>query len=343
MPHVLLNAEIMNAQVEVQRSGHADRTQIGRAMRSGLHLMHLRKVRDLAEVCDAAGVDDRRSDVVDQLLLHQLLTVENRVEHLADGDRRRRVPTNETETGLQFGGSGIFQPEKMVRLQAFPEPCRFDRRQSMMRVVQQLHVGPELIAQTLEERRDKIQIAIGVPSVLRREPWLCGFVVKFSAADAVSRLQSWHSGLHSNGVIPEADILGNRGERLVDVFAVGVPVDENGLARRAPEQLIHRHTQRLALNIPERGVDGADRRHRHRPAPPISARIEVLPRVFDAARVAADEQRDDVVAQIARDCQLAAVERRIAQAVDAVLGHDLQRHEVPARAADDDFRVDDLH
>ena len=40
------------------------------------------------------------------------------------------------------------------------------------------------------------------------------------------------------------------------------------------------------------------------------------------------EQRQHVIAQVARDRQLAAVERRVAQTVDAVLGLDLQRDEV---------------
>src|SRR2546430_12949409 len=46
---------------------------------------------------------------------------------------------------------------------------------------------------------------------------------------------------------------------------------------------------------------------------------------------------------IAGHGELASVERRIAETVDAVLGNNLQRHEVSARAADNYFRVDDLH
>ena len=55
------------------------------------------------------------------------------------------------------------------------------------------------------------------------------------------------------------------------------------------------------------------------------------------------EQRQHVIGQIAGDGQLAAVERRVAETVDAVLGLELQRDEVAPRAADDDLAAGDLH
>ena len=41
--------------------------------------------------------------------------------------------------------------------------------------------------------------------------------------------------------------------------------------------------------------------------------------------------------------QFAAIERGIAQAVQALIGEDLQGDEVAARAGDDDPRIDDFH
>ena len=58
------------------------------------------------------------------------------VEDFPDGKRRGRMPANEPETFLQFGGRRIFEPEHVIRLELFAEPRRFDRRQAMMRVVQ---------------------------------------------------------------------------------------------------------------------------------------------------------------------------------------------------------------
>jgi hypothetical protein len=106
--------------------------------------------------------------------------------------------------------------------------------------------------------------------------------------------------------------------------------------------LIQRQVRLFGLDVPERGVDGRDRRHRHRAAPPIGAAVEVLPDVFDLRRVATDERGDDVVGEVARDGKLAAVERRVADAGEARIRLDLQRDEVAARTGDDDARGGDL-
>ena len=67
VPHVFLDAEVVDAEVEMQRRRHADRTQVGGAMRSGAHLVQLGEGRDLAQMADAAGAHHRGADVVDQL------------------------------------------------------------------------------------------------------------------------------------------------------------------------------------------------------------------------------------------------------------------------------------
>src|SRR5262249_35770708 len=58
--------------------------------------------------------------------------------------------------------------------------------------------------------------------------------------------------------------------------------------------------------------------------------------------VAAEEQRDDVLAEVGRDGELAAVERGVPQPVEAVLRDQLQRDEVPAGAGHDHARLHDL-
>ena len=50
-----------------------------------------------------------------------------------------------------------------------------------------------------------------------------------------------------------------------------------------------------------------------------------------------------MIAQIAGDGELASVERRVADAVETVFGDELQRDEVAAGTADDDFAFDDAH
>ena len=92
----------------------------------------------------AACVDNRRSDVVDELFLDELVAVVDAVEHLADGERNRRVLPDDAEALLQFRRNRILQPEQTVRLETLAELRRFDWRESMMCVVEQQRFGTEL-------------------------------------------------------------------------------------------------------------------------------------------------------------------------------------------------------
>ena len=120
-------------------------------------------------------------------------------------------------------------------------------------------------------------------------------------------------------------------------------IDHHPVAALAPQQLVERHARQLGLDIPQRHVDRRDRAHRHRAAPPIGAAIEILPDVLGIARVHAKQAGDDVVFQIGHNRLLAPVQRRIADAVNPLVGLDLQRHEIAPRAGDDDAGGGDLH
>ncbi len=156
-------------------------------------------------------------------------------------------------------------------------------------------------------------------------------------------LHARDAALCTNGLVSERLMVGDRRDGVVQRLPVRVRVNEHPVARGATEQLIHRHVHGLAGNVPQRGVDGGNRRHGHRASPPVRALVEVLPGVFDPAGVAANQQRHEVIGKVAGDGQLASVQRRIAQAVNAVFGHQLQRHEVAAGATDDHLGVDDAH
>ena len=77
---------------------------------------------------DAAGVHDRRADVVDELLLDELLAVVDAVEDLADRDRRRGVLADQAEALLQLGGHRVLHPEQVVGLELLAEAAGLDRR-----------------------------------------------------------------------------------------------------------------------------------------------------------------------------------------------------------------------
>ena len=110
----------------------------------------------------------------------------------------------------------------------------------------------------------------------------------------------------------------------------GVAVDHDPVAGRTPEQLVHGKPGDLALDVPQRDVDRSDGGHRHRPAPPIGAPVEVLPGVLDPARIAADEQWADVIPQVGGDGELAAIQGRVAEPDHPVLGLDDQGDVVAA-------------
>ena len=110
-----------------------------------------------------------------------------------------------------------------------------------------------------------------------------------------------------------------------------------------PQQLVDGHVGGLALDVPERHVDGGDGRHRDRTAAPVCAAVEELPGVLDLRGVAADEELDDVVLEVADHGELAAIDRGIAEAGEAVIRRQLERDEVAIRTGDNDFYLGDIH
>lgn len=99
---------------------------------------------------DTAGVDNRGADVIDQLLLYQMLAVPDRIEYFTHRQRRHGVLANDVECALVFCRGGVFQPEQPVWLQITAQARGFDRRESMMGVVQQLDRIAVIAAQLLK-------------------------------------------------------------------------------------------------------------------------------------------------------------------------------------------------
>ena len=101
-------------------------------------------------MADPAAVHDGHPDVVDQLLLDELRAIVDRVEHFAHRNRRRRVLADGAEGRLIFSRNGVFEPEQSPRLETLAKTRRFDRRQAVVHVVQQVHVESHLAADSLE-------------------------------------------------------------------------------------------------------------------------------------------------------------------------------------------------
>src|SRR5437016_10096231 len=78
MAHVLLNAEVVDAQIKMQGRRHAHRTEVGGPVRAGTHLVEFGQGGDLLEMSDSTGMDNCGADIVDELLLNQSMAIVDR-------------------------------------------------------------------------------------------------------------------------------------------------------------------------------------------------------------------------------------------------------------------------
>ena len=76
---------------------------------------------------------------------------------------------------------------------------------------------------------------------------------------------------------------------VLGIVAAGMGVDANLVPRRAAEQLIHRHAEPFALDVPQRLVDAAQRRGQDRPAAVERVPVNRLPVVHHGARILAHQ------------------------------------------------------
>jgi len=80
--HVLLDAEVGDGDVEVQRGGEADGREIVGTVGAAADVVEIGELEDAPEVGDPTGVDDVGADEVDELLGDELLAVPDGVEDL---------------------------------------------------------------------------------------------------------------------------------------------------------------------------------------------------------------------------------------------------------------------
>src|SRR4051812_15554827 len=158
--HVLLDAEVRDGNVEVERRAHRDRREVCRTVTAHLHVIQVRECRNLLQRGDAAAVN-RHAEIVDQLFGDQELRIPDGVEDLADGERRRGVLTDDAESLLKFRRDGILHPEQMMGLERLSKTRRLDGSQAVMHVVQQVNILTERLPQLFEERWNKPQVFFG--------------------------------------------------------------------------------------------------------------------------------------------------------------------------------------
>src|SRR5262249_15833015 len=99
----------------------------------------------------------------------------------------------------------------------------------------------------------------------------------------------------------------------------------------------------FALDIPQRHVDRGNRRHGHRTFAPVGSAIEVLPDVLGLKGITTNEAWDHMFREVANYGEFATIDPAIAEAVDALVGVNLQGDKISSRRTDEDFGVFDLH
>ncbi len=112
-------------------------------------------------------------------------------------------------------------------------------------------------------------------------------------------------------------------------------VGQQTSARGSSEQLVQGHPGSLRLNIPQGYVYRRDRGHGDGATTPIGAAVEKLPGVLNFVGVDADQQRHDMLGEVSDNSEFAAVQSRIAEASNPVIGGELQRDKVAVGAGDD--------
>ena len=113
--------------------------------------------------------------------------------------------------------------------------------------------------------------------------------------------------MRANCLISEPDVIGDSFDRLLDVLPTRVAIDKNAVAGSASQQLVDRCVQSFPFDIPKCRVNRGNRAHRDGATAPVRALVKVLPDVFDPSRIASDQERNDMVGEIACDREFAAV------------------------------------
>ena len=249
--------------------------------------------RDLAALREAAGQRQVGADHRDRPRVDQILELRQAVASLAEGDRDVDVPGDVFERGQALRGDRVFVVEEAERLELAREQDRLVRRE----VAVDLDPEVDAVADRLAHRRDDLG---------RR-------------ADVGRRRLLLPVG--QEGHRPDGQIAGlDRRTRALGMFGDGVAGDGgehlDALPAGAAEQRVHGLAHRLPEDVPERDVDGAQRREEHRAGEVGIARhrLEVM---LDPPRVLAAEILLEIVDRL-EDQAVVRPEAGLAGADDAV-------------------------
>ncbi len=305
----------------VHVAGRRDRTG---EVRHDADLVGIADGHDLEHLRDAADVGQRRAGEVDVPLLDEGTELRPRSPLFAGRQRHGRQQPQLRDLGPELlFANRVFDAERPGRLH---EPADFHRLVEVELLVQIDHpvaVGADALADLLHRLDDQ-------PDARSRIEHRAAPAATPAASTATrpghrrargctrrcpTRSASRAAGARQNAAVDAVDAIARRHRRRRAILqahrrrfgrrnqALGQTrrrIELDVLARLAAEQLIERHVQRLALDVPQRQVDGAERVQ-----PLFAGRVEPvheggLPDHLGVEGVLADDASGDVADRVRR-------------------------------------------
>ncbi len=271
---------------------------------------------DLAGLGDAAGVRGVGLDDVDTALRKHALEIPARVEALTQRD-----------------GCGADGGQLGDHLQVLAEHRLLDEHQVEIAQLAHQHLGHGLVHPAVEVHTNADVLAHRFADHRHIGDGLLHLGV---AVDVLHLFGAVH--LHGGKAARHRRLrLGRRVCRAITPYP---GVDADAVTHLAAQQPMHRHAQRLALDVPQRLIHAGDGAHHHRAAPVEAGAVHHIPQVLHIARVAAHQ----VVGQLLNRSGYGvgtAFDDRLAPADDTFVGVDLEK--APARGHDKGGELDDFH
>ena len=295
-----------------------------------------REAEDLHPFAQAAAGADVGLDDVDASAADQVAEAEAGELAFPAGDRNVERRAQAAVAVMVLRRHRLLEPQKPVLLHRAADPDRGRGIVGVVRVRHQPHLRPDRAADQGDPRGVRLD---------RQQAQL-----DLDRGDARRRVAFDLGGKLRHHRVRVAEILG--------VVAPG-PVGHGPVAERAAHQVMDRPVQRLAPDVPERDVDGADRLDvGSRPSEIAAERVVPLPDPHRRVRRLADQTRAEDVGDRARDRLSRPVLTAFAPADDPVIRGDLHQRagafrkprlagieRVGARGRLQDHRLDagDLH
>ncbi len=268
------------------------------------------------------------------------------VVQLAHRKRRGCLLPDDAEVVVVLRREQVLQEEELELLDVLGKADTLYGRDALVDVVQQLHVPPDGRPQMLEQRHRGANVRHGLEyagRVFRQGPWprpALGPVGRhtrplprpdYAFAACAIGLEPGRGHLHPDVVVPVLCKGSDAVLNLPVLGAAGVDVDGRRVPRLPSPQVVYRHAGHLALDVPQRLVDAAQRVVQHGTVAPVRRHIAGLPDVLDVPGVLPDGERPQVVVHRRQHCSGTLGERCAAHPVKLRLRRlDLHDHQTYA-------------